>query len=215
MLFLGGFLLTSISGPDPEIQQFTDRSKKKSAKKRHNTGRPEATDDGDKLRNCNIEEKGYEVSSSKYRVHLSSQSMMCLQKYLSQHGHVILMQVLQTWFDLEIGESFHLEEEEEETESPEIVKIQTSEQNISNRISHSETDLQELEEVIRQVREGPPSPSPLLLYTISNTDGNVACGRTWGAVEMLGAGFGSEVKLWSLVQNKMLNSPCPNVSKMN
>ncbi|KAJ9595293.1 hypothetical protein L9F63_027318, partial [Diploptera punctata] len=28
--------------------------------KRHNTGRPEATDDGDKLRNCSIEEKGYE-----------------------------------------------------------------------------------------------------------------------------------------------------------
>ncbi|KAJ9595542.1 hypothetical protein L9F63_013251, partial [Diploptera punctata] len=33
----------------------------KTAKKRHNTGRPEATDDGDKLRNCSLEEKGYEV----------------------------------------------------------------------------------------------------------------------------------------------------------
>ncbi|KAJ9582937.1 hypothetical protein L9F63_022698, partial [Diploptera punctata] len=32
--------------------------------KRHNTGRPEATDDGDKLRNCNIEEKGYEIMLS-------------------------------------------------------------------------------------------------------------------------------------------------------
>ncbi|KAJ9598843.1 hypothetical protein L9F63_026620, partial [Diploptera punctata] len=37
-----------------------DRSKKETAKKRHNTSRPEATDDGDKLRNCSIEEKGYE-----------------------------------------------------------------------------------------------------------------------------------------------------------
>ncbi|KAJ9590303.1 hypothetical protein L9F63_027858, partial [Diploptera punctata] len=36
-------------------------SKKETAKKRHNTGRPEATDDGDKLRNCSIEEKGYEL----------------------------------------------------------------------------------------------------------------------------------------------------------
>ncbi|KAJ9594372.1 hypothetical protein L9F63_014214, partial [Diploptera punctata] len=35
-------------------------SKKETAKKRHNTGRPEATDDGDKLRNCSIEGKGYE-----------------------------------------------------------------------------------------------------------------------------------------------------------
>ncbi|KAJ9591087.1 hypothetical protein L9F63_002368, partial [Diploptera punctata] len=35
------------------------------AKKRHNTGRPEATDDRDKLRNCSIEEKGYEVRTFK------------------------------------------------------------------------------------------------------------------------------------------------------
>ncbi|KAJ9600742.1 hypothetical protein L9F63_001097, partial [Diploptera punctata] len=39
-----------------EVHRSTNRSKKKTAKKRHNTGRPEATD-GDKLRNCNIEEK--------------------------------------------------------------------------------------------------------------------------------------------------------------
>ncbi|KAJ9601617.1 hypothetical protein L9F63_000225, partial [Diploptera punctata] len=42
------------------VHRSTDRSKKETAKKRHNTGRPEATDDGDKLRNCSIEEKGYE-----------------------------------------------------------------------------------------------------------------------------------------------------------
>ncbi|KAJ9593368.1 hypothetical protein L9F63_015072, partial [Diploptera punctata] len=35
--------------------------KKKTAKTRHNTGRREATDDGDKLRNCSLEEKGYEA----------------------------------------------------------------------------------------------------------------------------------------------------------
>ncbi|KAJ9596006.1 hypothetical protein L9F63_012827, partial [Diploptera punctata] len=39
-------------------------SKKKTAKKRHNTGRPEATDDGDKLPNCSLEEKGYEFGNS-------------------------------------------------------------------------------------------------------------------------------------------------------
>ncbi|KAJ9598700.1 hypothetical protein L9F63_010610, partial [Diploptera punctata] len=42
------------------VHRSTDRSKKEIAKKRHNTGRPQATDDGDKLRNCSIEEKGYE-----------------------------------------------------------------------------------------------------------------------------------------------------------
>ncbi|KAJ9581122.1 hypothetical protein L9F63_023699, partial [Diploptera punctata] len=49
-----------------EVHRSTDRSKKETAKKRHNTGRPEATDDGDKLRNCSIEEKRYEVSFKTY-----------------------------------------------------------------------------------------------------------------------------------------------------
>ncbi|KAJ9587012.1 hypothetical protein L9F63_019391, partial [Diploptera punctata] len=43
-----------------EVHRSTYRSKKETAKKRHNTGRPEATDNGGKLRNCSIEEKGYE-----------------------------------------------------------------------------------------------------------------------------------------------------------
>ncbi|KAJ9601773.1 hypothetical protein L9F63_000065, partial [Diploptera punctata] len=42
MSFLGGFLLSSMSG------------------------RPEATDDGDKLRSCSLEEKGYETCLSRW-----------------------------------------------------------------------------------------------------------------------------------------------------
>ncbi|KAJ9599600.1 hypothetical protein L9F63_009917, partial [Diploptera punctata] len=41
------------------FRSLSPSSKKETAKKRHNTGRPEATDD--KLRNCSIEEKGYEL----------------------------------------------------------------------------------------------------------------------------------------------------------
>jgi hypothetical protein len=40
----------------------------------------------------------------------------------------------------------------------------------TNRASDSEVELQELQEVIRLVREGPPPPCPLLLYTIMNSD---------------------------------------------
>jgi hypothetical protein len=40
----------------------------------------------------------------------------------------------------------------------------------TNKAPDSEAELQELQEVIRLVREGPPPPSPLLLYTIMNSD---------------------------------------------
>ncbi|PSN32020.1 TAF5-like RNA polymerase II p300/CBP-associated factor-associated factor 65 kDa subunit 5L [Blattella germanica] len=123
--------------------------------------------------------------------------------------------VLQTWFDLEIGGTVLLEEEEEETDSTDGIIVQTPEkQDTENKPSESDAELHELLEVIKNVREGPPSPSPLLLYTIGNADGNVSCGHTWGAVDMLGAGLGSEIRLWSLAQNRMMRTPCPNVSQI-
>ena len=35
-----------------------------------------------------------------------------------------------------------------------------------------------------------------------------------GKTEILGAGIGSEIKLWSLRQSTMLSSPCPNASRI-
>ena len=40
----------------------------------------------------------------------------------------------------------------------------------TNKAPDLEVELQELQEVIRLVREGPPPPCPLLLYTIMNSD---------------------------------------------
>jgi hypothetical protein len=40
----------------------------------------------------------------------------------------------------------------------------------TNKAPDSEVELQELQEVIRLVQEGPPPPCPLLLYTIMNSD---------------------------------------------
>ncbi|XP_069684666.1 TAF5-like RNA polymerase II p300/CBP-associated factor-associated factor 65 kDa subunit 5L isoform X2 [Periplaneta americana] len=154
--------------------------------------------------------------SCKYRVHLSSESMGLLQKYLSLHGHVIILQVLQTWFDFEIGGTVKMEEEEEEDDVNDRRSITKTIENVSKNAKppDSEAELRELQEIIRSVREGPPSPSPLLLYTIANTDNNVACGYTWGAVDLLAAGLGSEVRLWGLTQNMTFRTPNPNISQV-
>ncbi|KDR11498.1 TAF5-like RNA polymerase II p300/CBP-associated factor-associated factor 65 kDa subunit 5L [Zootermopsis nevadensis] len=156
--------------------------------------------------------------SCKYCLHLSPLSMSALQKYLSQHGHVIILQVLQTWFDFEIGETVKMEGEEEEEEfdgSDAVVSGTNEKVGSTQKPSHSEVEMQELQEVIRLVREGPPSPCPMLLYTIMNSDNNVACGYTWGAADILAAGFGSEVRLWGLTQNKVFSTPNPNISRVH
>ncbi|KAJ9591952.1 hypothetical protein L9F63_001554, partial [Diploptera punctata] len=63
----------------PPAARKSVKSKRKSSrdKKRHNTGRPEATDDGDKLRNCSIEEKGYEASKGSTSRRRSSPPPSC------------------------------------------------------------------------------------------------------------------------------------------
>jgi hypothetical protein len=43
---------------------------------------------------------------------------------------------------------------------------------------------------------------------------SVACGCTSGAVDVLAAGLGSEVRLWGLTQNKMFNTVNCNVSQI-
>lgn len=165
--------------------------------------------------------------SCKYRLHLSASSMGALQKYLAQHGHVVILQVLQNWFDFEIGGTLKLEDEEEEEEEGEgeeeeenygsdsIVTGTNEKVGCSHKASDSEVELQELQDVIRLVREGPPSPCPLLLYMIMNPDNNVVCGYTWGAVDVLAAGLGSEVRLWGLTQSKMFRTPNPNISQVH
>ncbi|KAJ9585808.1 hypothetical protein L9F63_002399, partial [Diploptera punctata] len=81
-----------------EVHRSTDRSKKETAKKRHNTGRPEATDNGDKLRNCSIEEKRYEfapsavsvpssVSSRPRKIHISSIKTPQVSKHFLRFQH--------------------------------------------------------------------------------------------------------------------------------
>jgi hypothetical protein len=44
---------------------------------------------------------------------------------------------------------------------------------------------------------------------------SVACGCTWGAVDVLAAGLGSEVRLWALTQNKVFSTPNPNISRVH
>ncbi|KAJ9596345.1 hypothetical protein L9F63_012620, partial [Diploptera punctata] len=89
---------------DRTARQPLVNRKKKTAKKRHNTGRPEATDDGYKLRNCSLGEKGYEVSPvrvptthgttkySKLENELDSPNRQFLDDTLQQQNHIVRTQ---------------------------------------------------------------------------------------------------------------------------
>lgn len=165
--------------------------------------------------------------SCKYHCKLSSQSLACLKKYLAVQGHIVLFQALQTWFDLEVPStsagSSRLEDDDDEKTDFDNKKDDTSnEENIfrdSKDISVTEgpVDLEEglrqLQEAVRLLEEEPITTTPLLLYTIVNTDFNVTCAKLSHSQRVLVAGCStSEVRVYPIPGSRSLGYECPIIN---
>lgn len=143
--------------------------------------------------------------SCKYEIKLSSRTMAHLRKYLTFHSHVILLQVLQTWFDIEVKpDSSVLEEEEDTMEVEQEVSSTSSFNTESQNQVPEEKEMAQLLEAIRQVRESPCLPSPLLLYSLHNSE-NVCCATVSQSVKVIASGYQtSKIQLWSLNETKLV-----------
>lgn len=89
-----------------------------------------------------------------------------LKQYLIRKSHIILLQMINCWFDFEeikISDDNMLECEDSEQNTqpcngfPEIAQL-------------NDGDLVKLDEIIRLVNDVPPSSAPLLLYSILNPE---------------------------------------------
>ncbi|EEB15358.1 WD-repeat protein, putative [Pediculus humanus corporis] len=154
-----------------------------------------------------IEEKDIvqNLRSSKYSLTLSSTSIEILKQYLVRHSHIILLQMINCWFDFE----------EKKTQDANV--IESEENEVINQpcngypeIQQSDGDLAKLEEIIKLVNEVPSTSGPLLLYSVYNPDNSITCGQISEDTLYLAAGLStSELQLWSLTENKRLSKkPC-------
>ncbi|XP_077289169.1 protein will decrease acetylation-like isoform X2 [Arctopsyche grandis] len=153
--------------------------------------------------------------SCKYELQMTLEAITCLKKYLAKHSHVILIQVLQTWFHFDLNNKDPIEEsqnpqdsiEEDEHDSLNDI-LNNSDTGDSSRIcnGHSdfvenENELRELQEAIRSVREIVP---PLKLYTISTWESNTICATIDSECKKLICGLSnSEIRMWGIEGNIM------------
>lgn len=164
--------------------------------------------------------------SCKYDIYLSQDALNMLKAYLAKHGHVLLIQVLQTWFHIDINSDNNKKnsEDEEEMESDMTVNRNFSEERVieandlfSKCNGHAEyqtvdKELRDLQDAIKGVRD---STAPLKLYKISAPDTHLICAKTDPSCNMLCGGFiNSEVRIWDLGQNNMQKRINHNISKI-
>ncbi|XP_045767157.1 TAF5-like RNA polymerase II p300/CBP-associated factor-associated factor 65 kDa subunit 5L isoform X2 [Maniola jurtina] len=119
--------------------------------------------------------------SCKYDIYLSQDALNMLKAYLAKHSHVLLIQVLQTWFHIDINSDSkkNSEDDEEHIEDEMHANSNNCEDKLNDKHDifskcngHAEyqsvdKELRELQDAIKGVKE---SVSPLKLYKIAAPD---------------------------------------------
>ncbi|XP_030027186.1 TAF5-like RNA polymerase II p300/CBP-associated factor-associated factor 65 kDa subunit 5L isoform X2 [Manduca sexta] len=163
--------------------------------------------------------------SCKYDIYLSQDALNLLKAYLAKHGHVLLIQVLQTWFHIDINNDTNKKNSEDEEEMEEEVNVTRNDFDdramdandvFAKCNGHAEyqsvdKELRDLQDAIKGVRE---SMAPLKLYKISAPDTQLVCAKTDPNCNILCGGFSnSEVRLWDLGQNNVKRRVNRNISE--
>ncbi|CAH2040490.1 unnamed protein product, partial [Iphiclides podalirius] len=163
--------------------------------------------------------------SCKYDIFLSQDALNMLKAYLAKHGHVLLIQVLQTWFHIDINSDSNKRNSDDEDQNEDVHTHTTNNDDklfdkndiFSKCNGHAEyqnvdKELRELQEAIKGVRE---SMAPLKLYKIAAPDTHLVCAKTDFACNMLCGGFSnSEIRLWDLGQNNVKQRVNRNISEI-
>ncbi|XP_072929216.1 TAF5-like RNA polymerase II p300/CBP-associated factor-associated factor 65 kDa subunit 5L [Epargyreus clarus] len=164
--------------------------------------------------------------SCKYDIYLSQDSLNTLKAYLAKHGHVLLIQVLQTWFHIDINNDNNTHNEDDEDQPEEEANVPTTNcddkaKDVNDIFSkcngHTEyqsvdKEINDLQDAIRGVRE---SLAPLKLYKIAAPDTYLVCAKTDANCNVLCGGFSnSEIRLWDLGQNNLNRKINRNISEI-
>ncbi|XP_041968461.1 TAF5-like RNA polymerase II p300/CBP-associated factor-associated factor 65 kDa subunit 5L [Aricia agestis] len=164
--------------------------------------------------------------SSKYDIYLSQDALNMLKAYLARHGHVLLIQVLQTWFHIDLNNDSKKSSEDEEEPIEDNgcdIKLEncydkTNERNdvfakCNGHVEYQSVDkeMADLQEAIKGVRDSLP---PLKLYKVAAPDSYLVSAKTDQYCNLLCGGFqNSEIRLWDLGQNNVKRKINKNISE--
>lgn len=121
--------------------------------------------------------------SNKYCVNLCSKSVRALKKYLAESSHVILLQIIQMWFNIR-------EEEDPECEE----SVTDSKMDVEHEVEH-------LKDVIALINTGPP---PIYSVNLGNLKGDATAGCVDNNLGMCAYSYDNMIFLSSIETLKQL-----------
>ncbi|XP_032676552.1 TAF5-like RNA polymerase II p300/CBP-associated factor-associated factor 65 kDa subunit 5L isoform X1 [Odontomachus brunneus] len=139
----------------------------------------------------------------KYKVDLSEPAHICLQQYLAKHGHIILMQIINTHVTIirkADGSQMDGEVHEE--------KGQRYEAGINGHVEQPsgtgvDREMRELQEAIRLIRDN--AHQSLRIFTVKNAIENASSALIASKMDKLAVGFSTaEIRLWGIGETVLL-----------
>ncbi|XP_012344455.1 TAF5-like RNA polymerase II p300/CBP-associated factor-associated factor 65 kDa subunit 5L isoform X2 [Apis florea] len=139
----------------------------------------------------------------KYKVDMSDVAHLCLQQFLSKHGHIILMQIINT--HVTIIKKMNVPETD--TEGCEETGLR-SEVGINGYIEQplgtgADREMRELQEAIRLIRNN--AHQPLRIFAVNNAVENASSGVIPPNMDKLAVGFSTtEIRLWGINETVLI-----------
>ncbi|XP_015109884.1 TAF5-like RNA polymerase II p300/CBP-associated factor-associated factor 65 kDa subunit 5L [Diachasma alloeum] len=139
----------------------------------------------------------------KYKVDMSDEAHICLQKYLSKNGHIIIMQIINIHITI-IKKIVDMNMIDEETGD----QAQGHEIGINGHVELAsgtgvDREMRELQESIRLIRNN--AYQPLRIFTVNNAAENGSCATMTPNMDKLAAGFSTaEIRLWGVGETVLM-----------
>ncbi|CAL7945827.1 unnamed protein product [Xylocopa violacea] len=139
----------------------------------------------------------------KYKVDMSDIAHLCLQQFLSKHGHIILMQIINTHVTIikkmDVPE-IDAEGFEETGTRPEVGINGCVEQPSG---TGADREMRELQEAIRLIRNN--AHQPLRIFAVNNAVENASSGIIPPNMDKLAVGFSTtEIRLWGISETVLI-----------
>ncbi|KAK0168324.1 hypothetical protein PV327_002141 [Microctonus hyperodae] len=131
----------------------------------------------------------------KYKVDISDEAHIALQKYLAKQGHIIIMQIINIHITI-------IKKIEDPVEEGDDEKISRTDIGINGHVEQpagtgTDREMRELQEAIRLLRNNPLKP--LRIFKVNNSTENGSCARMTSNMDRVAVGFGSnEIRLWGI-----------------
>nr|XP_031837487.1 TAF5-like RNA polymerase II p300/CBP-associated factor-associated factor 65 kDa subunit 5L isoform X4 [Nomia melanderi] len=139
----------------------------------------------------------------KYKVDMSDVAHLCLQQFLSKHGHIILMQIINT--HLTIITKMDVPETDIERSEESGVRCEVGINGYVEQPSGTGADreMRELQEAIRLIRNN--AHQPLRIFAVNNAVENASSGIIPPNMDKLAVGFSTtEIRLWGINETVLI-----------